>query len=333
MNIGVLALTAGGRELAAKIAGGLDNCRILPVEGGIAKTFRDNWRKYDGFIAIMATGIIIRSIAPLLEDKERDPAVIGLDEKGLHVISLLSGHLGGGNALARKVAAITGGHPVITTASDTLELTPLDLWAKAQNLRCGEREVFTRASSILVNIGSLRIFSEVEIDSLPPGLLALEKVEDADLVISHRRFSPDIAVLHPANLVVGVGCNRGTPAKEFTEALDELFADLGFSTLAIRNLASIDAKNDEEGLLQFAEDTGWPISFFGRDEINTVADVAVSSAALKAVGAKGVAEPTALLSAQTTILLSRKRKWQNVTMAVARASFTLSAQVLDHSNT
>lgn len=333
MNIGVLALTAGGRKLAAKITGGLDNCRILPVEGGVAQAFRDNWQKFDCFIAVMATGIIIRSIAPLLEDKERDPAVIGLDEKGCHVISLLSGHLGGGNALARKVAAITGGQAVITTASDTLKLAPLDLWAKAQNLKSEDREVFTRASSILVNSGRLQIFSEVETDALPPGLQTVEKQGDAELIISHRLFSPELPVLHPANLVIGVGCNRGTPVGEFTEALNELFTELGFSRLAIRNLASIDAKNDEEGLLRFAEDNGWPITFFGRDEINTVADVTVSSAALKAVGAQGVAEPTALLSAQTTILLSRKRKWQNVTMAVARAPFTLSARVLDRLNT
>ncbi|MDJ0623250.1 MAG: cobalamin biosynthesis protein [Desulfocapsaceae bacterium] len=332
MNIGILALTTGGRKLAATIADRLANCRIIPVDKNIAQTFRNNWQKYDGFIAIMATGITIRSIAPLLNDKEHDPAVIGLDEKGCHVISLLSGHLGGGNALARKVADLTGGQAVITTASDTLELAPLDLWAKAQDLRYNDRDILTRASSILVNTGRLKIFSEVEIEALPPGLIKVENLDEADLAISHRSLTDDGPVLHPNNLVVGVGCNRGTPAEEFAEALEELFADLGFSTLAIRNLASIDAKNDEKGLLHFAKDNSWPIAFFDRDEINTVANVAVSSAALKAVGAQGVAEPTALLSAQTTILLSRKRKWQNVTMAVAKAPCTLSAQVLEHLN-
>lgn len=331
MNIAVVALTEGGRKLGAIIAGRLDQCRILPVEGNIAQTFQNNWDEYDGFIAIMATGIIIRSIAPLIEDKERDPAIVGLDEKGNHVISLLSGHLGGGNALARRVAKITGGQAVITTASDTLALVPLDLWAKAQNLRSGDRDVFTRASSILVNSGSLKIFSEVEIEALPPGLERVEKIEESDLAISHRLL--DKPTLHPANLVVGVGCNRGTPAGEFTDALAELFDELGCSTLAIRNLASIDAKNDEIGLIDFASERGWPIDFFNRNEINSVTGVTISSAALKAVGAKGVAEPTALLSARTTILLSRKRKWQNVTMAVARAPYMLSAQVLDHLNT
>lgn len=332
MNIGVLTLTEGGRKLGATIADHLADCRIIPVKTTIAETFRNHWQEYDGFIAIMATGIIIRSIAPLLEDKERDPAVIGLDEKGCHVISLLSGHLGGGNTLTRKVAEITGGQPVITTASDTLALASLDLWAKAQDLRYRDRNVLTRASSILVNNGRLKIYSDVEIDALPPGLEKVEKFEDGDLAITHRLLPEAGSLLHPANLVVGVGCNRGTPAEEFAEALEELFTDLGFATLAIRNLASIDVKNDEEGLLQFAAAHNWPITFFSRDEINTVTGITVSDAALKAVGAQGVAEPTALLSAKTTILLSRKRKWQNVTMAVAKAPYMLSAQVQDHLN-
>ncbi len=123
--------------------------------------------------------------------------------------------------------------------------------------------------------------------------------------------------------MVGVGCNRNTPLEEFEEAIGELFADLGLSLDSIRNLASIDAKNDEVGLLAFAEKNSFPIEFFSKYEINRVTDLEVSSAAMKAVGAIGVAEPTALLSAKSSQLLSRKRKWKNITMAVVQASFTL----------
>ena len=260
-------------------------------------------------------------------------AVVGLDEKGTHVISLLSGHLGGGNSLAHAVAAITGGSAVITTASDTLNLVPLDLWAAAQKLKAVDRKVFTSASSILVNKGELCIYTEVDVEDLPAGLIAVEDSGAADLVISHRLMDTEKYVLHPPNLVVGVGCNRNTPVDEFEKALDELFAGLSLSPLSIRNLASIEAKKDEEGLLLFGEKNGWPIEFFDSDTINTVTGIDESAAALKAVGAKGVAEPTALLSANTSTLLCRKHKWQNITMAVARAPFTLSAQVLDHLST
>ena len=333
MKVGVLALTSGGKELAAKIADELPDCKVIAVSKTIAEAFRENWTKYDAFVAIMAAGITIRAIAPLLEDKTTDPAVVGLDEKGVHIVSLLSGHLGGGNALAHAVAAITDGTAVITTASDTLGLTPLDLWAAAQHLRAADRKVFTAAGSILVNTGILRIYAEVEIDTLPPGLVAVENSDDADLVISNHLTGQGKLVLHPANLVLGIGCNRNTPVDEFEEALEELLGELSLSPLSIRNISSIDAKNDEEGLLLFAEKNNWSIDFFDSDEINMVTDVDVSYAALKAVGAKGVAEPTALLSANTSTLLSRKHKWQNITMALARAPFTLSARVLDHLNT
>ncbi len=333
MKVGVLALTSGGRELAAKIAAKLPDCRVVPFEGTIAETFRENWTKYDAFVAIMAAGITIRAIAPLLKDKTTDPAVVGLDEKGIHAISLLSGHIGGGNALAHAIAKITSGTAVVTTASDTLGLTALDLWAAAQNLRAEDRNVFTSASSILVNNGILRIYTEVETESLPPGLVAVENSDDADLIISNYTVGPERRVLHPCNLVIGIGCNRNTPVEEFEQAIEQLFKKLSLSPLSIRNISSIDAKNDEEGLLLFAKNNGWSIDFFDSDEINMVTDVDISYAALKAVGAKGVAEPTALLSANTSTLLSRKHKWQNITMAVARAPFTLSARVLDHLNT
>ncbi len=320
MKIGILAITEGGKRLAAQITKEMEDTTLLVSKRGVAATLAENWQRYDGFICIMATGIVVRSLAPLIQDKRRDPCIVVMDQKGRYAISLLSGHLGGGNELAYRAAAICGGEPVITTASDTLGLVSLDLWARDCQL-AATKETLTRASSELVKRGSLQVFSEVEIQPLPQGLLLVTELEDADIIISHR--IQEKLTFHPRNLVVGVGCNRGTPLKEFEDALEELFQEIGCSTLAIRNLASIDLKNDEDGLLAFGEKNGWHIDFYSKEEINTLSDLEISHAALKAVGAIGVAEPTVLLSAQNNILLSRKRKWQNITMAVAQASFTL----------
>jgi len=327
MKIGILAVTAGGNELAQKIAAAQPST-ILHGKG-VAGKLAENWTSFDGFICIMAAGIAVRAVAPLLVDKRTDPCVVVLDEQGNHVISLLSGHLGGGNELATKVAKLTGGQPVITTSSDTLGLVALDLWVKAQNLGAGKDDL-TRASAILVNQGKLLVFADVEVDSLPPGLVQAGDISQADLIISNKISDTDCPVFRPRNLVVGTGCNRGTPEVEFNEALEELCANLAFSPLAIRNLASIDKKNDEEGLLAFARHHQWQIDFFSKEEINSVTNIETSHAALKAVGAVGVAEPCALLSADTSILLGRKQKWQNITMAVTEAPFTLSAQARDH---
>ncbi len=333
MKTAIVACTSGGRMLGRTIAEQLQDSCLLDVQDSLGATLREGWRSYDALVCIMATGIVVRSLAPLFKDKRSDPAVLVLDEKGCHVISLLSGHLGGANALAHQVAAITGGNAVITTASDTLGLVALDLWAAAQQLRCGGQQILNKAAAMLVNNGSLALFCETGIDELPPGLHTVHTEEEADLLITHRAVTTEKPVLHPPSLVVGIGCNRHTPLQEFEEALREFFTDLGLSPLAIRNLASIDVKNDEKGLLLFAGKNGWPIDFFPRRQINTVTGVTVSKAAVKAVGAIGVAEPTALLSAQTSTLLGRKKKWQNITMAVAQAPFMLSARVRDPLNT
>ncbi|HCC54678.1 MAG TPA: cobalamin biosynthesis protein CbiG [Desulfobulbaceae bacterium] len=327
MKIGILSITEGGRRLATELAAKMPDALLLPKENGVARTLAAHWREMDGFICIMAAGIVVRAIAPLLQDKESDPCVVVLDEKGHHAVSLLSGHLGGGNDLARQVAALVGGEAVLTTASDTLGLAALDLWARDQDLVCEDKEGLTRASARLVNTGSLGIYAEVAIASLPQGLAAVAGPELADIVISPRIGDYGGAVVfRPKNLVLGVGCNRGAPVAELRQACEELFAEQGLSRLSIRNLASIDLKQDEAGLLAFAEEQGWRLEFFSKEELNRVENVTVSEAALRNVGAVGVAEPAALLSAQSNDLLVGKRKWRNVTMAVARANFMLSAQ-------
>lgn len=327
MKIGILAITAGGKGLAAELAAKIPQAMVLPQTDGVAQALAAHWRELDGFVCIMAAGIVVRGIAPLLQDKASDPCVVVLDEKGRHAVSLLSGHLGGGNDLARQVASLLGGEAVITTASDTLGLAPLDLWARGQDLVCESKEGLTQASARLVNAGSLRIYAEVAIALLPRGLVPVTGPEQADIVVSPRiaDYGPAV-VFRPKNLVVGVGCNRGVPVAELRQACEELFAKQNLSQLSIRNLASIDLKNDEEGLLAFAEEQGWRLEFFAKEELNRVENVTVSEAALRNVGAIGVAEPAALLSAQSNDLLVGKRKWHNVTMAVARANCTLSEQ-------
>lgn len=321
MKIAILAITQGGKTLATKLCQHLPDAEILEIHDGVATALAGSWKRFEGFICIMATGIVVRCLAPLLVDKNTDPAVVVMDQKGHYAISLLSGHLGGGNELAARAATITGGEAVITTASDTLGLVALDLWASKHHLGA-TKETLTEASARLVNQGSLKVFSDYSLRDLPRGLKKVSCREEAELVVSHHKDENRLC-FYPKDLVVGIGCNRGTPLDEFEEAMDELFSDLSLSPLSIRNLASIDVKNDEKGLLAFAKKNGWSLEFFNRAEINRVTDLEVSTAAMKAVGAIGVAEPTALISAKSSQLLSRKRKWKNITMAVAQASFTL----------
>lgn len=328
MRIALLACSDPGRRLLAGLSTGLAGSTVLADADrrGVASLFAANWSGYDAFICVMASGIVVRAIAPLLGDKYHDPCVLVLDPLGRHVISLLSGHLGGGNALACRVAGLTGGKAVLTTASDSLDLVALDLWARGQGLVV-ERAALTTASARLVDRGELSLWTDLAVQSLPAGLHRVAQPEQAELLITPRLFTGDgRPIFRPRNLVVGVGCNRNTPFAEFSEALEELLAENGLCRASIRNLASIDKKIDEPGLLRLARSNGWWLDFFSAERLNTVDNLDISPAALAAVGAIGVAEPAALLSAGSDLLLFGKRKWKNLTMAIAQAPCTLSAQ-------
>jgi cobalt-precorrin 5A hydrolase len=321
MKTGIIALTKSGNILAEKIASALNDC-IVFEKGKVFDRIQTAWEEVDGIICIMAAGIVVRSLASLCRDKKVDPCVIVVDEKGDFVVSLLSGHIGGGNDLARKVAGITGGTAVITTASDVSGHTALDLWMAENRLTAANPKKLTSASALLVNEGTLSVYSEVNLAGLPKDFFQIEKKEDADIVISPL-FPEEYKLLWliPRNLYVGFGCNRGTTMAEFEQALNEICQKHRIDERAVAGLASIDLKKDEEGLLDFAEKKQLQISFFSKNELNTIEGITPSKAAFKATGAKGVAEPAAILAANSAqgpgSLLLRKMKWKNVTAAVA----------------
>jgi cobalt-precorrin 5A hydrolase len=321
-SIAIIALTRGGRLLAARLANLLPDSRVLDSERQFKEVLTRAWHQYDCLLCIMATGIVVRSLAPLLKDKKQDPAVVVCDEQGRFAISLLSGHLGGANAFARQVADLLQGQAVITTASDVLGHTALDLWAQELNLTVADRQAFTRTMARLVNSGAVCLRSDYPLPPLPADIRLLDNEEDPaaatpDLWITCRTDCQAVTLLHPKALVAGIGCNRNTPEAEIEQALAEACADNQLALESVLQLASIDLKNDEPGLLAFAEHKGYTLSFFNRDQLNGVDGVSTSAAVLKATGAKGVAEPAAVLASNGGRLLVKKMKWRNVTVALA----------------
>lgn len=320
----IIPLTHGGKKLAEQLALLLPDSEVVSSSRSVRTTLAHAWQEYDSLICIMAAGIVVRSIAPLLQDKRTDPAVVVCDEKGEFAVSLLSGHLGGGNTLARQVAHLLGGQAVITTASDVLGHTALDLWCQEQGLTVAGKHQLTRVMAKLVNTGSVTLYNDAYdaylLPELPPDIILTDAPETADVVISYRRTpdrGPDKALLHPEALVAGIGCNRNTPAEEIAEALQQTCAVNNLALQSVCGLASIDLKKDEPGLLAFAEEQGVPIAFYSPEQLNSVEGVTASAAVLQATGAKGVAEPAAILSSGNGSLLVRKMKWPNVTVAIS----------------
>ena len=139
MKVYVIAFTKKGTILAEKICQKLEKAMCFSMK--VAQddieivTSLDNWtqrafEEADGIVFVGACGIAVRAIAPYLKNKYQDPAVVVADEKGQYCISVLSGHIGNGNVLAKKVANITNGTPVITTATDVNGVFAVDVWAK-----------------------------------------------------------------------------------------------------------------------------------------------------------------------------------------------------------
>jgi precorrin-4/cobalt-precorrin-4 C11-methyltransferase len=346
-GVAVLALTPGGSKLAEEIALGLEEGTLYVPEKEASsfagarpftdfkEVFASCVKKHEGLVCVMAAGIVVRLLAPLLKSKDVDPAVVVVDEMGRNVISLVSGHLGGANRLAREVAAITGGQAIITTATDVQGKTSLDELAKYAGLVI---ENLDRVKTL-----NMALLKEEQIGLYDPGkwlqphipvtvdLEILESPEAAgeaglsswiyvdDMLGSFE--PPPCLVLRPRSLVVGVGCKRGTGAAEIGAAVDKVFAEHNLSLLAVRNLATVELKEDEEGLKELLKLHDWPAVYYSVSELQTPLQVPSPSEKVREhLGVESVCEKAAILSGCTEELLVPKQILGNVTVAVARVA-------------
>lgn len=334
MNTGnktaILYITYNGLNLAQRLKQLYPDARLLKFK---PETVSELWDDCRNLIFIMAAGIVVRTIASLIKDKKTDPAVVVLDEKGRFVISLLSGHLGGANRIARKIADFLGSEAVITTASDINNMPSIDLWAKENNLIIDDWDLAPKISTTFINTGILRVYPEIDIN-LPEEFLKVEP-RSADVLITNkidiynrpsgeeikdiaRRYRmKDRLYMRPRNLVIGIGCNSGTSEGEIEEAVRKVLEENNLSFLSINSLATIVKKGNEIGLVTFAEKYKFEIKKFTPDELNRVKGIARSESAFKSTGAIAVSEPAALLASGNNRLLIEKQKIGNVTVAVA----------------
>ncbi len=321
MNTGnkpaVFYITDNGLVLAERLRGLYPDLKIFKFRSGMTAEI---WNEYKSFIFIMATGIAVRTIAPLIKDKKTDPAVVVLDEKGKFSISLLSGHLGGANEIAEELAGFLGAEPVITTASDINGLTSMDLWARDNNLIIEDPGLLPKIAGRLINEGSLKIYSDIGID-LPGDFIKTDDPASADVFITNRNdlfnsgfpvgssgesgqpYRKDCIYLRPGNLVVGIGCNSGTSMDEIEDAVKKALDENNLSFSYIHSIATIDIKAGEPGLIAFSGKYGLEINTFTPGELNSVKGISRSEAVFRATGANAVAEPAALLAAGSNALL------------------------------
>lgn len=337
-EIAVWVLTPGGLKLAEKLSVHLGGCSFFVSENlgrvssgmtgfkKLAPCVFENFRNFKGHIFIMATGIVVRVIADVIRHKTGDPAVVVVDDAGMFAISLISGHLGGANELARSVSEITGGIPVITTATDVNHLPSIDVIAQKKKLI-----IENPANIKIINMAFLKN-RKVFLDDpygfiqgeIPESHLAKNYSCDMDTPIikisdTVSNVSEKTLLLRPPILSVGIGCNRGTPSEEIQEFFFEVCKKEKISVSSIKKIASIDIKKDESGILEFAEKLGIPTVFFNSDTLNQIETIKNPSIyAEKYTGARSVCEAAAIQAANRGELIIPKKKTKNVTVAIAR---------------
>lgn len=356
----VIAVTREGTRLAARLAQELDAelvvperfvedahhvvqppVTVSPYTASVLAEIQRRWSRHRRLVLVLSTGIAVRALAPLLGHKSHDPAVVCLDEAGRSVIPLLGGHQAGANALARRIATVTGGHAAITTASDTQGKPALDLLGQDAGWRIDPASALTHASAALVNGDLIGVYVDPALLDVAPVRAALDQADNltpvgdldeleladytAGLIVSHRLLADThqhllqkCVLYRPPVLVAGMGCRRDVPAAELRAALETTLADAGLAQMSVAALATADLKADEPGLRDLAASLDVPLHSVERAHLAALDPAAFSaSAAQEKFDLPGVAEPCAVLASGGGTLLVPKRSFERCTVAVA----------------
>lgn len=315
------------RRLAADGEAG----QLTPIQG-LAETMAEDFHRFQGHIFIMATGIVVRCIAPLLRHKTEDPAAVVVDDQGRFAISLVSGHIGGANLLAEQAADALNAVPVITTATDINAKPAIDMLALECGLKIENPECIKTVNLALLEGAPVMLHDPGGwLGGRLPGAVAFppdSAIDQAVVWVDDVVVDLDsrILILRPPSLVAGIGCNRNTPMVEIRELLHRLLAQFALSRDSLSSIASIDLKSNEAGLRDLAAEMDLPLIFFTQEELARVEDVPTPSAAVaKHVGVPSVCEAAAILAGRNGRIIVPKQHTRNVTVAIARRACMSSA--------
>lgn len=333
-KIAIIPISEAGIDIASTLQRQLKAHAIQRTEVGV------QWKNFDAFIFIGAMGICVRTIAPYVEDKHTDPAVVCVDSLGMNAISVLSGHIGGANDLTQEVASIIGANPIITTQSDNAGLWALDTlanqfgWtllfeAPMQDLTlndCIYRFVNKQPTALYLRARDEG--TEYMERTLPEHVTLVSGFDELKkgnfqlyiIVSPHNELLPiGIPTIHyvPRVMTLGVGlAHQAHPADEIHQEINNHIGDMGILPESIREYCTIDVKADEP-YIQRQLYYGHKVRFFTADELAKVEVPNPSKTVAKHVGTPSVCEAAAILGAHHGRLVLRKLKGKNWTAAVA----------------
>lgn len=332
MILSVISFTENGQQLAKKLKqivslGKIPEITEISVgckwhgankdriDDTLSQWTEQAMRRKHVLLFIGACGIAVRAIAPYIENKLYDSPVLVCDEHGSFVIPLLSGHMGGANALAVQLAFLIGAVPVITTATDRNEKFAIDLFAKKNQLAVMNKEGIAKVSSKVLHGEPVSIF----IEAYPP-----EHAVDVVITSENRNFDTAL-LLKPKRYAVGIGCKKGKNTEAIDAWICENLSKAGILPEEVFALASIDRKKEESGLAAWADK--WKIPFFtySAGELSAVSgDFASSAFVEKQVGVGNVCERAAVKACgDGGELILRKQSSDGMTIAIAKRKWSV----------
>lgn len=333
MKIACFSFTNKGKDLGERLKLALDNEYKTDhyfnkdVEGGIKEALKTIWKEYEGIVFISATGIALRMSAKFIEDKTIDPAIVVIDDLGRFSISLLSGHIGGGNQLARDIAKKIGALPVITTATDSRGIESIDLFAKKNDYYIEDIKSITKITSMMVNGESIGLYTEANEHIKYNNLIKVKSLEQVDkkikglIIVGSKEKFKNIniphTILRPKNINIGIGCRRGISGEKILEAIKGELKRFNLSMKSIKSIGTIEVKKDEKGIIYVSEYLKLPLKIFTIKEIKKVEEKFSKSQFVKdTVGVYSVSAPVAFL--QGGKIISEKSKHDGITISISK---------------
>jgi cobalt-precorrin 5A hydrolase len=350
-GIAIVAITKRGVETALKIKEALtkqdflsivyapekySQPGVVPMEQKFDEFVKERYQSVDAIVGVMATGIIIRAVAPLLQGKLVDPAVVGVDAQGRFVISLLSGHYGGANQLTRLIADGIGATPVVTTASDVMGKRSVDELAKVLNplsLVAVNSAIVNGGKIVFVTLGSTKIPLPTIVGfDMKQAVTAKEAAGivngyDAGAVIARetppsKLFVKPITFLKPLTVAVGLGARKEISEEAVVEAVKTALARAHVPLERVDRIATVSIKKDSQSMIDAAEKLSLKLEFVGIDALGKFRhpDLSADSEIVKRnIGVGGVCERAALITAgEKPRLILKKTVLNGVTVAVAK---------------